>query len=256
MWAASSSSAEFHQSCAYCERVPLNDFGQPVGDPVPDWTPPKELARGPLTGKYCSVVRLDDAHATDLWHAFGADTEGRDWTYLPYGPFGSPTDFAQWVSDVAADPTMHFYAIVVGGQARGVCAFLRMAPEHGSIEIGHIHFAPGLSGSPAATEALFLLMGRVFGAGYRRYEWKCDALNERSRAAALRYGFSFEGVFRNAMVYKGRNRDTAWFACTDADWPALTAAYRQWLDPAGFDATGRQRRPLSELTAPLLTDRV
>ena len=235
--------------------MPLNALDQPIGDPVPDWIPPKELPRGPLTGRYCSVVRLDEVHATDLWHAFGADAEGRDWTYLPYGPFESIADFRQWVAECAVAEDMHFNAIVVGGQAIGVCAFLRIAPESGSIEIGHIHLSPKLQGSSAATEAMFLLMGRVFGAGYRRYEWKCDALNRRSRAAAQRLGFSFEGVFRNAMVYKGRNRDTAWYACTDADWPALTGAYRQWLDPASLDANGRQRLSLSDLTGPLLVSR-
>src|SRR4029078_13618057 len=128
-------------------------------------------------------------------------------------------------------------------------------PASGSIEVGHIHYSPSLARQPAATEAMYLMMQRAFELGYRRYEWKCDALNARSRAAAQRYGFSFEGIFRQATVYKGRNRDTAWYAIIDQEWPALQAAFAQWLDPANFDADGQQSVRLADLTRPVLKQR-
>jgi RimJ/RimL family protein N-acetyltransferase len=139
--------------------------------------------------------------------------------------------------------------------AAGVSSYLRISPSAGAIEVGHIHFSPLLQHTPAATEAMFLMMRRVFELGYRRYEWKCDALNAPSRRAAQRLGFSFEGVFRQAIVVKGRNRDTAWYACIDGEWPALREAYERWLDPANFDEQGRQRLSLSSLTAPILVAR-
>ncbi len=140
-------------------------------------------------------------------------------------------------------------------KAIGVASYLRIDPASGSIEVGHINYSPMLQRTPAATEAMYLMMQRVFELGYRRYEWKCDALNARSRAAAQRYGFSFEGVFRQATVYKGRNRDTAWYAAIDQEWPALQAAFLQWLDPANFDQDGRQRVRLADLTSPVLKQR-
>ncbi len=139
--------------------------------------------------------------------------------------------------------------------AAGVASYLRISPSAGAIEVGHIHFSPLLQHTPAATEAMFLMMRRVFELGYRRYEWKCDALNAPSRRAAQRLGFSFEGVFRQAIVVKGRSRDTAWYACIDREWPALREAYERWLDPANFDEQGRQRLSLSSLTAPILAAR-
>ena len=138
------------------------------------------------------------------------------------------------------------------GQAAGVASYLRIAPAAGSIEVGHIHYSPRLQRSPAATEAMFLMMRWAFESGYRRYEWKCDALNAASRAAAQRLGLSFEGVFRRAAVYKGRNRDTAWYAAIDAEWPALREAFRALLDPSNFDGHGRQRTRLTDRTRPLL----
>ena len=141
------------------------------------------------------------------------------------------------------------------GAPAGVASYLRITPQSGSIEVGHIHYAPCLQGSIAATEAMFLMMQTAFALGYRRYEWKCDALNVASRRAAQRLGFSYEGIFRQATVYKGRNRDTAWYAAIDKDWPALLEAFTRWLDPANFDAHGDQRLRLSELTAPMLQAR-
>jgi RimJ/RimL family protein N-acetyltransferase len=156
---------------------------------------------------------------------------------------------------LGTDP--RFYAIIASpeGKAVGVASYLRITPASGSIEVGHLHYSPRLQRSPAATEAMYLLMERAFELGYRRYEWKCDALNAASRAAAQRLGLSFEGVFRQATVYKGRNRDTAWYAAIDAEWPALREAFLEWLDPGNFDGDGRQRTRLSDRTRPLLTQR-
>ena len=150
-----------------------------------------------------------------------------------------------------------FFAILdlADGKAAGVSSHLRITPAAGSIEVGHIHYSPRLQRSPAATEAMFLMMRWAFEAGYRRYEWKCDALNAASRAAAQRLGLSFEGIFRQATVYKGRNRDTAWYAAIDAEWPALREAFLAWLDPGNFDRDGRQRTRLSDRTHPLLEQR-
>ena len=142
-----------------------------------------------------------------------------------------------------------------GGRAEGVASYLRITPAVGSIEVGHICLSPRLQATVAATEAMFLMMDWAFASGYRRYEWKCDALNLPSRRAAERFGFSYEGTFRQATIYKGRNRDTAWFAMVDRDWPGLQRAYRTWLDPANFDAAGRQRQRLSDLTRPCLVSR-
>ena len=208
------------------------------------------------------------AHAPALWEAFSLDTEGRNWTYLAQGPFASAEDFAAWVAQSAASSDPQFYTVfipppaasavsaqAVSVAAAGVASYLRIAPSAGTIEVGHIHFSPLLQHTPAATEAMYLMMRRAFELGYRRYEWKCDALNAPSRRAAQRLGFSFEGVFRQALVTRGRNRDTAWYACIDREWPALRAAFENWLAPENFDAEGRQRQSLTALTAPILVAR-
>ena len=137
-------------------------------------------------------------------------------------------------------------------KAAGLASYLRITPESGSLEVGHLAFSPQLQATTAATEALYLLMKHAFDLGYRRYEWKCDALNQPSRRAAQRLGFSFEGIFRQATLYKGRNRDTAWYAVTDKEWPELERAFKTWLRPENFDRDGQQRTSLSNLTAPLL----
>jgi RimJ/RimL family protein N-acetyltransferase len=183
--------------------------------------------------------------------------DGRTWTYLPYGPFVDTASHRDWVAEAAAGDDPQFHAIVdaASGQALGVASYLRIAPASGSIEVGHIRYAPALQGTVAATEAMYLMMQRVFALGYRRYEWKCDALNAPSRRAAQRLGFSFEGVFRQATVYKGRNRDTAWYSVIDREWPALDEVFRRWLAPGNFDGGARQRESLSALTAGLLARR-
>lgn len=219
------------------------------GAPVSDWTPPPRPSGEALEGRHARLERLSaDRHAADLHQAFQADETL--WDYLPYGPFASIAAYHHWVrgAEEGADPL--FYAIRSGGSGHfgGVASFLRVTPEQGTIEIGHICLSPALQRSPAATEALFLMMRWAFDAGYRRVEWKCDALNLPSRRAAQRLGFSYEGTFRQATVVKGRNRDTAWFSVIDREWPALREAFALWLAPGNFDAEGRQLERLSDLT--------
>lgn len=235
-----------------------NEFGQPIGPPLPNWVPPPIPPREPIDGRYCRLEPLDvNAHADGLYAAYATAPDARGWTYLPYGPFPDRDAFRAWVaaSSASADPL--FFSVIDRdeGVPVGVASYLRIVPAAGSIEVGHIHYAPQARRTPAATEAMYLMMRQAFGLGYRRYEWKCDALNAASRMAALRLGLSFEGVFRQAAVYKGRSRDTAWYAATDADWPPLAAAFEAWLDPGNFDADGRQKFRLSELTEPLLKNR-
>ncbi|RRR66136.1 MAG: N-acetyltransferase [Candidatus Viridilinea halotolerans] len=232
-----------------------NALGQPIGPPVPAWTPPPVPPHMPLAGQYCALEPLDpDRHAHDLYAAISADREGRMWTYLPYGPFPTFAAYRAWLDQPCADPDALFYAIRIRatGRAAGVVCYIRITPQAGSLEVAHAALAPELQRTPAATEAQFLLMQHAFALGYRRYEWRCNALNAPSRAAAQRLGLSFEGVFRQALVVKGHNRDTAWYAAIDAEWPQLHAAFRRWLDPANFDATGNQIIRLATLTEPLL----
>jgi RimJ/RimL family protein N-acetyltransferase len=230
-----------------------NEFGQSIGLPLPDWRPPLLPPREPMAGAYCRLEPLDpERHAAALFAASSA--EAKDWTYLPYGPFSQFTDYHAWMEATCRTQDTLFFAIIdlANGQPAGVASYLRIAPESGSIEVGHIHYAPRLQRSRAATDAMYLMMKHAFALGYRRYEWKCDALNAPSRAAAQRLGLSFEGVFRQATVYKGRSRDTAWYAAIDAEWPALSRAFQTWLAPNNFDPEGRQRLRLAELTRPIL----
>lgn len=233
----------------------LNDFGQPIGFPLPGWTPPPRPPREPLEGRYCRLEPLDPGrHAAALFAANAAEQTGRSWTYLPYGPFDSLAAYLEWMNARCLGDDPLFFAIIdrADGHPAGVASYLRITPASSSIEVGHLHYAPRLQRNAAATEAMFLLMERAFGLGYRRYEWKCDALNAASRAAAQRLGLSYEGLFRQATVYKGRSRDTAWYAAIDSDWPALRKAFQTWLDPTNFDANGQQRTRLADLTRPLL----
>jgi len=201
-----------------------------------------------MEGRFCRLEPLDPAlHTVPLHSANSMDSEGRMWTYLPYGPFGSLDSYRAWTEEMSrrADPL--FFAILDRATSRavGLASYLRIDPAAGSIEVGHLNYSPLLQRTPAATEAMFLMMDRAFHLGYRRYEWKCDALNGPSRAAAQRLGFSFEGIFRQAVVVKGRNRDTAWFSVIDSEWPALKSAFQRWLDPVNFDQHGRQRERLA-----------
>jgi RimJ/RimL family protein N-acetyltransferase len=192
-----------------------------------------------------------EQHAADLYEANAADGDGGMWTYLAVGPFASPEDYRGWLEAVATSPDPLFFAIIDArtGRAVGLASYLRIDPANGVIEVGNLQFSPALQKSILATEAMYLMMRRAFTElGYRRYEWKCDRLNSPSMAAARRFGFAYEGTFRQAVVYKGRNRDTAWFSILDREWPMLSAAFEQWLAPDNFDADGQQRSRLSDLT--------
>lgn len=227
----------------------LNALGQPIGFPVPDWKGVERPTRAVLGGRLTRVEPLNAGrHAAQLFAADHDDREARTWTYLPYGPFEDFDEYQAWVDSMAHKDDPQFYAIcdAATGKAIGVASYLRIEPAVGVIEVGHIHFSPRLSGTTMATEAMYLMMRHVFDdLGYRRYEWKCDALNAPSRRAAERLGFTFEGIFRQATLYRGRNRDTAWFSILDSEWPAQKAAFEAFLAPENFDADGRQKSSLA-----------
>jgi RimJ/RimL family protein N-acetyltransferase len=229
-----------------------NALGQEIGAPLPGWTPRPLPPRAPIAGRFCRVEPLDASrHAAELHAAYQADAEGRNWTYLAVGPFEAFEPFRAWVeaSSRSEDPLFFAFVDKRTGKAVGVGSHMRIDPANGVIEIGNLNFSPAMQRNPVATEAMFLMMRRAFDElGYRRYEWKCDSLNAPSRAAAERLGFTYEGLFRQAVVYKGRNRDTAWYSILDSEWPALKAAFERWLGPANFDASGRQKERLADLT--------
>lgn len=226
---------------------PTNQFDQPIGFPVPEWEPCEPPPHRVLSGRTCRLEPLDVSHAVDLFAAYTVQDSEILWTYLPYGPFGSLADYVAWLKGHVASTDPLFYTIVKPEDDRpvGIASYLRISPEIGSIEVGHINYALALQKTTAATEAMYLMMRHAFDEfGYRRYEWKCDALNAGSRAAALRLGFTCEGVFRQHTMYKGRNRDTAWFSITDLEWPAIKKRFEAWLAPENFDEDGRQIRSL------------
>ncbi len=234
-----------------------NDLGQPVGVLLPDWTPPPVPPHEVMDARFATLEPLSAArHGEALWDAARLSHD-RDWTYLPVGPFREEAAFRSQIETQEASRDPLYFAILSRetGRAEGFCSFLRIAPAAGSIEVGFIWMGPRLQRTPAATEAMFLMMRRVFALGYRRYEWKCDALNAPSRSAAQRLGFSYEGIFRQAVVVKGRNRDTAWYAMVDGEWPRLREAFEAWLAPENFTEAGQQRRSLSDLTSPVLVAR-
>ncbi len=228
----------------------LNVFGQPVGPPVPDWTPRQRPANTVMHGRTCRLEPFDsDRHLEPLFEAYAED-DGRMWTYIPFGPFAD----AEARRKIIAETSERFQRFAIVSTATGLpvgeASYMRHELECGSVEVGMVGFSPGLQRTTAATEAMYLMMRRGFEeAGFRRYEWKCDALNAPSRAAALRLGFRFEGVFRQERVYKGRNRDTAWFSVLDSEWPALKRGFQAWLEPSNFDEAGRQRVRLGEMMA-------
>lgn len=229
--------------------------GDPIGLPVEGWTARPRPPRTPMAGRTCRLEPLDpDRHAADLFAAQAESPNGRMWTYMPNGPYADPAAYRAWAEAAAASEDPLHFAVVetASGRALGTASYLRIDPAGGVIEVGWIAFAPALSRTAASTEAMALMMTRVFDElGYRRYEWKCNALNAPSRRTAERLGFTYEGTFRQATVVKGRNRDTAWFAIVDGDWPRARAAFAAWLDPSNFDAEGRQRRRLEEIRAAL-----
>ena len=228
----------------------MAEVGPPV-DPLPSGRSPE---RAPLVGTQVRLEPVDvAAHAAGLYALSHARPEDAAlWTYLAYGPFADQGAFERWLAGRAASDDPLFFAVLEAqsGRASGMASYLNIVPANGCIEIGHIWFAPPLQQTRAATEAIFLMCRHVFDdLGYRRLEWKCDALNEASRRAARRFGFTYEGTFRQHMVVKGRNRDTAWFAMLDREWPRVRAAFERWLAPGNFDAAGRQRTSLAALMA-------
>lgn len=231
-----------------------NAYGQSIGPLVPEWTTRSLPPRSPIEGRYCRLEPLDAArHADDLYAAYAQAPDGRDWTYLfverPGDLAGTRAHVARAAQTV--DP-MHF-AVIDGqsGRAVGTLALMRIDPAHGAVEVGSVTFSPLLKQTPMSTEAQYLLMKLAFDElGYRRYEWKCDNFNEPSKRAAARLGFQYEGLFRQAVVYKGRSRDTAWFSIVDGEWPVLRTAFERWLSPENFDAQGRQRMALDKFRLP------
>lgn len=229
-----------------------------LGPIVRNWREPERPGRIEIEGAYARLEPLESGrHCRELFSAYQEDREGRVWDYLPYGPFDSLAGYTSWVDEAALSNDPLFFAIrdKSSGRAGGVASYLRVKPAQGSIEVGHINLAPALQRTRAGTDAMYQMMKWAFGAGYRRYEWKCNALNIRSRQAAERLGLSYEGVFRQATISKGRNRDTAWFAAIDAEWPALEQAFENWLSAENFDGNGRQRRRLAAMTLPILATR-
>jgi RimJ/RimL family protein N-acetyltransferase len=211
-----------------------------------------------MAGRYCRVEPIDAArHAEDLHRANSADPTRRNFTYLSIGPFDTFEAYRDWMvaAEKSDDPLFHAIVDADTGKAAGIASYMRIDTKNGSIEVGNLNYSPLLQRGRAATEAMYLMMKRAFELGYRRYEWKTDSCNAASRAAAQRLGFSYEGIFRQAAVYKGRSRDTAWYAMIDSEWPELERAYGRWLDPANFDAQGNQRLRLSQLIAPILKNR-
>jgi RimJ/RimL family protein N-acetyltransferase len=228
-----------------------NAYGQPIGPALKAWRERRRPERTAIDGRYCRVEPIDlERHAIALFAAYMQAPDERDWTYLFSERPQSISLFREYVAKLASSNDPLHYAIVERAHDRavGTAALLRIEPLHGVIEVGNIGYSPLLKHTPAGTEAMYLLMRRVFDElGYRRYEWKCDSLNTPSCAAAKRYGFVLEGIFRNAVVYKNRSRDTAWFAIIDSEWPRIRTAFQMWLDPANFDAAGRQRRALGAI---------
>ncbi len=221
-----------------------NQHGQPIGEDLPGWKPAARPPRSAMNGRLVRLEPLDAArHGRALFEAFSEDREGRNWTYMPVGPFADQESFDAWLETAEQSQDPLFFAILdaASGRAMGFASFLRIEPATGVIEVGFISFSPQLQGTAAATEAMYLMMHRAFDElGYRRYEWKCDALNAPSRRAAERLGFTYEGTFRQATITKGRNRDTAWFSVLDSEWGDVKSAFQSWLDADNFNDEGTQ----------------
>lgn len=229
-----------------------NEFGQPVGAALPGWSSRPLPPRAALEGRYCRIEPINPGrHGKELFETFCRSDPG-NWTYLPdyMGPYQSLPAWLEWLASAFASEDPLWHAIIDNKTARavGLAAYLRMDPKSGVIEVGGLNYGKALQRQPAATEAMYLMMRRVFDElQYRRYEWKCDTLNAPSRAAAARLGFTYEGLFRQHMVYRGRSRDTAWFSITDKEWPSVRRALENWLDPGNFDSQGRQKARLQQL---------
>lgn len=222
--------------------------------PALNWTPAQHPPMTPLVGRYVRLEKLNpEAHSAALYAAqSGPESDSRTWLYMGRGPFSDEASFREYVDLMASTTDPSAYAVIAtDGDPAGVLTYMRIDPTHGSIEIGHIWYGSSIQRSPATTEVVYLTAKHAFEElGYRRFEWKCYDKNERSKRAALRFGFRHEGTFRNHMVIRDRNRDTAWFAMTIEDWPEIKAAFEAWLDPANFDAAGQQIRSLASFREP------
>lgn len=229
----------------------LNMHGQEIGQDLPNWQRCASPELISLKGHYTQLVPLNiNIHLDDLFQAYQTDTTGKIWTYNYIGPFATIDDFRKWGEKAANQPSRPVYVIYdeVTAKPAGISSFLNIQDNHGTIEIGGITLAPHLQRSRAATEAMYLMMSYALDIlGYRRLEWKCDSLNAPSRAAAERFGFTFEGIFHQAAIYKGRNRDTAWYAIIDTDWPLIKKGFESWLAPDNFDETGQQKQKLANI---------
>lgn len=223
-----------------------NAYGQPVGKPLPDWTPRQKLPDLDLHGASCRLIPYKNEHKDALWLAMSED-DGRMWTYMPYGPFSNASELDRSICAYQTERGFQTFTILTEKGAVGYASYMRYDLTNGAVEVGGVTFSPGLQRSRAATEAMYLMMRHAFDHGYRRYEWKCDQLNAPSMQAAQRLGFQFEGVFRNAVVVKGRRRDTAWYSVILEDWPQTCARLEAWLDPGNFDEAGRQKTALSAI---------
>lgn len=242
-----------------------NAYGQPVGSDIPDWREPPFPDPTVLEGRFCRLEPLDPGrHAPSLWQAWqmpdpdiANDREAKArWTYLGGRAFDDRAGCERWLETMSRDSDPVCYAIIDPAEDRavGMATYLRIVPTDGALEIGHLNFSPRMARTPISSETLMLLIRHAFELGYRRVEWKCDALNAPSRRAAERLGFRLEGIFRQHRVVNGRNRDTAWFSIVDDEWPAIRESHRRWLSPDNFDAEGRQRQSLAEVTATLSSD--
>lgn len=230
---------------------PTNLYGQPLGAALPDWQPRPQPQAVVLSGQYCRLEPLDAArHGRELFAAYASAPDDRDWTWLPVTRFCHEADYLAFARDCQHNPAYLHFAVIdlQTGRAVGTLALMRIEPQHGVMEVGFVIFSPQLKQTRMATEAHYLLMRYAFETlGYRRYEWKCDSCNQPSRQAALRLGFQYEGTFRQALVYKGRSRDTCWYAVIDSEWPQLKQGFERWLAADNFSSDGTQRSRLQAL---------
>lgn len=227
-----------------------NELGQPIGPALDNWTPRSRPLRTTMTGRFCKLEpMMPERHAKQLFEAFSRDEAGQNWTYLFSEPFTEQAVFDQYLLETCCGDDPLFYTVIdqSTGLAVGIAALMRIDPAMGGIEVGHINFSPLMQRTPVSSEAIFLMMQRVFDElGYRRFEWKCDNNNAPSKRAAERFGFTFEGIFRQAVVYKQRSRDTAWFSIIDQEWPEIKSMFEGWLAADNFDEQGRQKQSLKD----------
>lgn len=235
--------------------VRLNEFQQPIGRDLTEWTPAKQPEKMTLTGQFCRLERLDvEQHVEELYDAFQDSADARNWTYLPYGPFSSCVEYREFLMSMEGLNDPFHYTVIdqSTNKAVGTVSLMRIDTANGVIEIGHVVYSPRMQRTPLSTEVMALLQNYVFEElGYRRLEWKCDSLNKPSRDAAERFGFTFEGVFRQLQVTQGRNRDTAWYSLLDSEYVVIKSAYKAWLSPDNFDESGQQLNKLDDLITEL-----